>query len=310
MFDAVKARAWNIAVTFLAISLPLGAAAQSLSASDGPRLVPGEATTGYNIVFVGDSITAGATIPDSTTQATPVRCVERLRKHFHLTVQMSNQGHSGHTTVDWLPSNNPSSDFQLAIAAAGALQSNQPGQLIFSIMLGVNDSAERGPNGAPVSPADYSGNLHSIVDQLLVCCPDALVFVHYPTWYSTNTQNSSLYGSAGLARLKSYFPELNRLIADCAVAHPGRVFAGDKRAFDHFSKSYASELTAESGGQGTFYLHPNSAGAVVLGQFWADAIVAALPFRNNRPSAVRPQNPDGISDTREPACLKPQPDHR
>jgi len=33
--------------------------------------------------------------------------------------------------------------------------------------------------------------------------------------------------------------------------------------------------------QGTFYLHPNQAGAVALGQFWANAIAASLNFSTN-----------------------------
>ena len=105
--------------------------------------------------------------------------------------------------------------------------------------------------------------------------------MHYPTWYSPNTQNSSNYGSAGLARLQTYFPEIDQLVSDCATAHPGLVFEGDTMAFNHFSNTYATELTPESGAQGTFYLHPNAAGAVVLGKYWADAIMAALHLANN-----------------------------
>ena len=62
-----------------------------------------------------------------------------------------------------------------------------------------------------------------------------------------------------------------------AITHPGLVFAGDKLAFNVFSNNYLTELTPESGVEGTFYLHPNALGAVVLGELWANtAIVAPL----------------------------------
>jgi lysophospholipase L1-like esterase len=231
----------------------------------------------YDIVFVGDSITFGATLSDPATQASAVRCMESLGQRYNMGIRMSNQGHSGHTTVDWLPSTNPSSDFQLAIAAAASLETNQPGQLIFSIMLGANDSAESGPDGAPVSPTNYLQNLQSIVGQFLANYPDAFVFVHYPTWYSTNTENGAVYLNVGLARLESYFPEIDQLISNCATLYPGHVFAGDKGlGFETFSNNFLVDMTPESGPLGTFYLHPNATGAVVLGSIWADAIAAPL----------------------------------
>jgi lysophospholipase L1-like esterase len=232
----------------------------------------------YDIVFVGDSITYGATLADPASQASAEQCMQSLGTRFNMGVRMSNQGHSGSTTVDWLPG---SSYFQGAVAAAAALETNQPGQLIFSIMLGVNDSAQSGPDGSPVSPTNFLANLQSIVNQFLADYPNAYFFVHYPTWYSTNTENSAVYLAAGLARLQTYFPEIDQLISNCAITHPGRVFAGDKLAFNNFSNNYLTEMTPESGALGTFYLHPNAAGAVVLGGLWANAIVAPLNVTSN-----------------------------
>ena len=230
----------------------------------------------YDVVFVGDSITAGATLSHPAVESAAAQCAQSLGQRYSLAVRMSNQGHGGHTTVDWLPSSDVTSDFHLAIAAAHALESNQPGQLIFSIMLGANDSAEYGPRGAPVSPAAFQHNLQSIIDQMLVEYPSADIFVHYPTFYTTNTQNGALYGPVGLARLKSYFPVIDELISNNVTIHPGRVFAGDRLAFGFFATNYLADLTPESGAQGTFYLHPNVAGASALGTFWANAIAAAL----------------------------------
>ncbi len=256
-------------------------AVQIVTPAEAAAVVSPPTSPVYDVVFVGDSITAGATLSNSATQASCVQCMASLGQRFNAAIRMSNQGHSGHTTVDWLPSTNSSSDFAEAVAAATTLRSTQPGQVVFSIMLGTNDSAQSGPNGSPVSPANYLQNLRSIVDQFLVKFPTAMIFVHYPTWYSPNTQNSSLYGSQGLARLQTYFPEIDQLVSDCATAHPGLVFSGDKLAFNHFSTSYMTELTPESGAQGTFYLHPNVTGAVVLGKYWADAIAPSLHLARN-----------------------------
>ena len=228
----------------------------------------------YDIVFVGDSITYGATLANPATQASAVQCMQSLGTRFNLAVRMSNQGHSGATTVDWLPG---SSYFQSAVAAAAALETNQPGQLVFSIMLGANDSAQSGTTGAPVSATNYEQNLQSIIDQFLVNYPNAFVFAHYPTWYSNlNTHNGALYGPAGAALLKTYLPQIDLLVSSNAVLHPGHVFAGDKLAYDYFSTNYLTLLTPETGVDGTFYLHPNAAGAVVLGGLWANAIIAPL----------------------------------
>ena len=150
----------------------------------------------YDIVFVGDSITYGATLADPATQASAVQCMQSLGTRFNMAVRMSNQGHSGSTTVDWLPSSPFNTGyFQGAMAAAASLEANQRGQLIFSIMLGANDSAQSGTDGSPVSSTNYQQNLQVIFDQFLTNYPNAFIFVHYPTWYSTNTHNGALYAA-------------------------------------------------------------------------------------------------------------------
>ena len=261
----------------------------AIVASAGPTLsrmatVGGVANIGtalpvYEIVFVGDSITAGATLSNPAAESAAAQCAKNLGQRLGVAVHMSNQGHSGHTTVDWRPASSAASDFQRALEAAHALESEQHGQLIFSIMLGANDSAERGPKGAPVSPAAYRDNLQAMIDEFLGGYPQAYVFVHYPTFYTTNTQNSSWYGPLGLERLRSYVPEIDGLIATNAIRHADRVFAGDKSAFEYFETNYATVLTPEAGVQGTFHLHPNAAGAAALGKAWADAIGAVLDQR-------------------------------
>jgi signal transduction histidine kinase len=119
-----------------------------------------------------------------------------------------------------------------------------------------------------------------MIDQFLSRYPQAYIFVHCPIFYTTNTQNDALYGPIGLQRLRSYFPEIKALVSTNAMCHPGRVFPGDDSAFEYFSTNYATTLTPEMGVQGAFYLHPNAAGAAVLGMDWADAIQAALGKRS------------------------------
>ena len=255
-----------------------------------------QASPVYDIVFVGDSTTYGITLADPATQSPAVQCMQSLGQRFNVMVYESNQGFSGHTTVDWLPSTNPSSDFQQAISAAATLEANTPGQLIFSIMLGGNDSAESGPNGAPVSPTNYRQNLESIIGQFLAYYPNALVVVHYPSWYSPNTESNWYYLSAGLARLQTYFPEIDQLIADCATNYPGHVFEGETQAFNYFSTNYRYlvDMNPQYGPLGTYYLHPDLAGAINLGQLWANGIAASLNFST---LFTNPPAPTGLTAT-------------
>lgn len=222
-----------------------------------------------NIVFIGDSITYGAGLPDRDTQAPPVICANYLRLQGGFgNVSFSNQGHSGYTTLDWLPGTKA---FIAAEAAAKAF-SNQNAPLIFTIMIGTNDSAMKGTHGAPVAVADYRANLKTIIDQLLKDFPGSKVIVQHPTWYSPNTYNGSMYLQEGLTRLESYIPAMDGLVKSYKETNPQKVFVGDTKAFNYFKKNAETDLQHEQGRQGIFYLHPNPKGAVVLGGYWGKAI--------------------------------------
>jgi lysophospholipase L1-like esterase len=228
-----------------------------------------------DIVYIGDSITAGAKVSDPATQAPPVPCSKKIESEMNgAKVYFSNQGHSGHTTVDFLPSSHD--DFSKAEDAARKLKQEHPGKLIFSIMLGTNDSAVQGPRGAPVSPDQYQKNMTAIIDQLLNDFPNAQVFIQRPTWYSPNTHNSSTYEQEGLERLNTYFPVIQSIVDAEATVHAGCVHVGDTAAYDYFKSNYKNELVPENGVKGTFYLHPNVVGSESLGKFWAKAILAGL----------------------------------
>jgi hypothetical protein len=222
-----------------------------------------------NIVFIGNSITYGANLERPETDAPPVIVAKNWAQQGSIgAIAFSNQGHSGYTTLDFLPHTTAFDKAETGARAFG----NKQALLIFSIDLGTNDSAIKGPNGAPVAPKDYRSNLKTISDALLKDFPGCVVMINHPIWYSANTYNGAMYLQEGLARLQSYFPEIDSLVADYRKLPHNRVFVGDVIAFDYFKTNYLTDLTPEEGHQGTFYLHPNKTGAIALGNFWGAAI--------------------------------------
>jgi len=232
-----------------------------------------------NIVFIGNSITGGAGLADPATEAPPVIACNYLRQQANIgTVAFSNQGYSGFTTVDFLPST--AKAFRKVELAAHAFADKQA-LLIFSVKLGTNDSAIQGPNGSPVSRENYKQNLKLIADSLLKEFPGCIIILQYPIWYSPNTYNGAKYLEEGLLRLQSYIPQIDRLVADYAASYPKRVFIGDKKGFNYFKKHYLTDLQPEQGRQGIFYLHPDKQGAAALGTFWAKAINKIIEGKSN-----------------------------
>ncbi len=222
------------------------------------------------VIYIGDSITAGALLEDAASQAPPVIASSYLRQQPGIdSVSYVNQGHSGFTTVDFLPGG---ATFAAVERSAADLNA-QPGVLIFSMMLGTNDSAIKGTNGAPVAPEAYIQNLKTIIDRLLKDFPESRVIIHLPPWYSPNTYNGAQYLQEGLDRLQSYFKPIKTLVG--SYGHR-RVFLGDTKAFQYFKTNYQTKLWPENGHQGTFYLHPNKEGAAELGVLWGKAIYKSL----------------------------------
>lgn len=227
------------------------------------------------IVYIGNSITQGVLLANPMHDAPPVQASTWLQKQSGIAyVEFSNQGVGGTTTVDFLPASN--SYFPKVKQAADEFQKAVKGILIFSIMLGTNDSACKGPNGAPVDAPQYQTNIKVIVDKLLSSYPQCKVVLHRPVWYSPNTHNGAIYLKEGLERLKSYFPKLKTLVGQYAKSHPHRVFIGDTEAFVFFKENYLTDFIPENGNAGTFYLHPNKKGAARLGEFWGKAIYKTI----------------------------------
>lgn len=230
-----------------------------------------------NIVYIGNSITQGVLIDSPQRNAPPVKACIYLQKQPGIgIVRYSNQGVSGKTTVDYLPA----SETYFPKVKEAADKFRHETDLLFSIMIGTNDSAIQGPNGSPVSPQQYFTNMKVIMDELLRLYPQCKIVLHRPIWYSPNTYNSSMYLKAGLERLESYLPQLEALVSTYAETHPRQVFMGDIEAFDYFRENYATYLIPENGNAGTFYLHPNEEGAARLGEFWGKAIYHVLTSNN------------------------------
>lgn len=229
-----------------------------------------------NIVFIGNSITYGAGLDDPKTEAPPVIAVSYLSRQANIgEVDFSNQGHSGYTTLDFLPATKAFTEMETAAHAFADKQA----LLIFSVKLGTNDSAVQGTHGAPVSPGDYQKNLKIIADSLLKEFPGCNIVFEHPVWYSPNTYNGAKYLQEGLTRLQSYVPMIDQLVADYAASYPKQVYIGDTKAFNYFKKHSLTDLQPENGHEGTFYLHPNKQGAVALGNFWGKAIYKVIKKR-------------------------------
>lgn len=225
----------------------------------------------YNIIYIGNSITYGALHADPSKTAPPVVATAEVARRVKHTCDFSNCGRSGATTVDFLPSMNR--DFKrVEKAIAKHREDDQAGKekFIFSIMLGTNDSASTGPTGAPVSNEDYKQNLLTIIARCRELCPNAIFVLQRPVWYSPNTYNGARYLVAGLNRVTNYVNVLVELANE-----NGDVYLGDCDSFDLFKLEYQKYMFAEPGNAGTFYLHPNEAGAAKMAKNWAKAITVA-----------------------------------
>lgn len=222
-----------------------------------------------HLVFIGNSITDGNYLNNRDNDAPPARATEHLKELLQTqNITFSNQGKSGNTTLDFLPISE--TYFPKVVKAGKEAKINT--QLIFSIMLGTNDSAQKGPNGSPVSPQQYYTNMKAIIDELLTTFPSAIVFIHRPIWYSPNTQNGAIYLKKGQERLNSYLPMIERLVTNYERINPGHVYIGDTGSYAYFEANYLNTFVHEEGEAGTFFLHPDKKGADILGKYWAEAI--------------------------------------
>ena len=259
----------SLALALLVGYAMLPANAARLSAADGETEKawikgeedPVDSKANINLVFIGNSITAGATLSNASTQAPPIIARSLVQQATGITTNVFNGGHSGITTYGFLPGRD---DFTKVTNAASAFVRNNGGLLIFSIMLGTNDSACTTTEGAPVSPQTYMENLKKIINGLIEKCPTCKIILNYPIWYSPNTHNGAKYLQEGLDRLRSYYPYIDEV-------------TGNRNAWEYFEDNKVL-FTAENGNSGTFYLHPNALGAQHLAELWANSILDVLKY--------------------------------
>lgn len=228
---------------------------------------PIDQKTNINLLFIGNSITYGAGLSNPETQAPPVICRSLVEEATEVTVNLYNGGHSGITTLGFMPGRN---DFNRVVAAAKAFRKNNGGLIYFSIMLGTNDSACSGPEGAPVSTNTYRSNIKAIIEKLIEEVPGCKILLNYPIWYSPNTHNAATYLQEGLDRLYSYYP-----IIDSVVEEYEQVFAGNREVWNYFEDNKVLFQT-ENGNSGKFFLHPNKNGAKRLAEVWTRSLLDVI----------------------------------
>ena len=165
----------------------------------------------FAIIYIGNSITFGAMHEKRDVTAPPVYTSQILGKKFKANIVWRNCGWSGATTFDFLPS--AKRYFPRVEKAVKEIQTETSAPIVFSIMLGTNDSACSGPTGSPVSNEDYKKNLIVIMDALKELAPNAKFIFQRPIWYSPNTYNAAMYLQKGLNRLVGYVPVLEELAA-------------------------------------------------------------------------------------------------
>lgn len=268
----------------------------------------------YNIVFIGNSITHGATHKDWTVTAPPNICAKWLSEQDGIgEVYFANCGRSGRTTYHFLPDSDkvvPSGDptyFKKVIEATEMLENEHPGlPLLFSFMLGTNDSAER-PKNHRTTPEQYVINMTTIIDSLLSRWPNAHVVLNRIIYYTPGftTKNGSVLNNESLNMIDQYFKKYQEIISKSKKGH---VHIGDTLGYDYFREHYSTNLNLEYGkNRKAYYLHPNEKGSEILGKYWGAAIKNILPkleasdiyiskYYENKDAAISYTFDDGLKE--------------
>ena len=236
-----------------------------------------------NIVFIGNSITYGALHQQREQTAPPTQCARWLSAQEGIdTVYFRNCGRSGKTTYHFLPRSEdvvPAGDktyFADVVAKTHELvKAHSTLPLVFSIMLGTNDTVER-PRNKHTSPDDYASNLCALIDSLLTLWPDAHVVLNKPIWYTPDyvTKNGSVASKKSLKLLSEYYNMFAKVVENCKSGH---VHIGDSEAYNFFEKHWQTYINEEKDSRGkSYWLHPNEQGAGRLAEFWGKAILPVV----------------------------------
>lgn len=246
-------------------------------------LLPAFSQQSFNMVFIGNSITYGALHQQRELTAPPSQCARWLSAQEGIdSVYFRNCGRNGRTTYHFLPRledvipQGDKTQFADVVANTTALVSEHPGlPLLFSIMLGTNDTVER-PCNSHTSPADYANNLCTLIDTLLALWPDAHVVLHKPIWYTPDyvTKGGSVASKKSLKLLGKYEKQLPKVVTRCKHGH---VHIGDREAYAWFEKNWKTDINEEHDSRGrSYWLHPNEQGAQRLAEFWGRALLPVM----------------------------------
>lgn len=236
-----------------------------------------------NIVFIGNSITYGALHEQREQTAPPVQCARWLCQREDIdTVYFRNCGRSGKTTYHFLPCAEdviPAGDktyFGDVVSKTRELVKAHPSlPLVFSIMLGTNDTVER-PKNKHTEPDDYAKNLITIIDSLLKLWPDAHVVLNKPIWYypDYHTKGGSIASKKSLKLIDTYYHQFPQVVAKSKAGH---VHIGDADAYTYFEQHWKTDIVEEKDARGkSYWLHPNEQGAGRLAEFWGKALLPII----------------------------------
>ena len=236
-----------------------------------------------NIVFIGNSITYGALHEQREQTAPPVQCARWLCQREDIdTVYFRNCGRSGRTTYHFLPCAEdviPAGDktyFGDVVSKTRELVKAHPSlPLVFSIMLGTNDTVER-PKNKHTEPDDYAKNLITIIDSLLKLWPDAHVVLNKPIWYypDYHTKGGSIASKKSLKLIDTYYHQFPQVVAKSKAGH---VHIGDADAYAYFEQHWKTDIVEEKDARGkSYWLHPNEQGAGRLAEFWGKALLPII----------------------------------
>ena len=197
------------------------------------------------IMTVGDSITAGTGTTGGNDLSTTLGVNYSTLTGRGCTI--INQGVSGKTSADW--ATDAGSIRTTAIAAA-----NAKGAVIFSIMLGTNDSKE----SVKTSTSSYLANMQTLCAALFAGIPTLKACVlHKPIYHGVSLTD---FQGATLARLEDYN---ENLFSICNGSNATGILPGDSSWF-----GYIAGNPTQLGDN----IHPNNTGAPVGGKYQANAI--------------------------------------
>lgn len=231
----------------------------------------------YNIVFIGNSITYGATHKQPAKTNPTKSCVKYLQDNGFSAVHGKNAGKSGKTTKDYTP-DRQKGYYGLVKKSADELMTAYPeGKLVFSIMLGTNDAAIRTKKTSWIDDI-YKKDMCLIIDSLQERYPEAIFVIHQDPYFSPNIEKESgtKFDENCLKQLQSYWKVDQEIVKEYGKKFPGKFFLGSDEIYAYFEKNHKEMMTPEEGINGTYYLHPNPSGSAELGKLWGAALAKIL----------------------------------